>query len=612
MSTMESVLAKLEVALAQGKVSAAAAENIRCWLREPYYSDYSAAVAEHILQEQWRELDEAFWTTIPFGTGGRRGRMYPIGCNAINDRTIGESAQGLADYVKSGAASAAPGGRPKSFSCAVAYDTRHNSRHFAELCAEIMAAAGFKVYFLDGHRATPELSFAVRHHRCDCGMMITASHNPPSDNAVKVYGANGGQYIPPQDAALMKRMQQVTFVRRSPFAEALESGQVVCCQAEVDAAYIRAVLTQNFPGPRKLRILYSPLHGVGATAVYPVLRESGFREVEIFEPHATPDGDFPNVPGHLANPENPAVFESIIEYARRSGTDIVLATDPDCDRLGCAAKLSLADDAPWATLTGNQLGSLLLDFLAATRKSSGTLFPQQYVVKTLVTSELIRRVAEHHGLQAFGDLPVGFKWIGAEIDARGPENFLFAAEESYGFLAGAHVRDKDGAVASLLTAQAAAALKAEGKTLHQRLDELFLQFGCHTEGQLNLHMPGSEGMEQMHRLMARLRTVPPQMLGGQKVVAIRDYLAGEARMQSDSGWESKLLKGLQSDMVVLDLENCGDRVAVRPSGTEPKVKIYLFAYDPPGPTELSAVKAAQTKRLQAIRADLQAFAAKET
>ncbi len=319
MSSIKSTLAQLETARTAKKLSASAADNIRTWLTEPYYEDYAAQVAEHLAEEKWQDLEEAFWTTIPFGTGGRRGRMYPIGCNAINDRTIGESAQGLADYVKGQVAADSSGPAPRDagrpLSCAIAYDTRHRSRHFAELCSEIMAAAGFTVYFLDGFRSTPELSFTVRHKKCDCGVMITASHNPPSDNAVKVYGPSGGQYVPPHDADSIDQMQRVTWIKRVGFAEALAAGKVVYCQEEVDAAFIEAVLKQSVPGPRNLGILYSPLHGVGASAVLPVLSGAGFHEVEIFGPHSQPDGDFPNVPNHVANPENAAVFDAMI--ARR-------------------------------------------------------------------------------------------------------------------------------------------------------------------------------------------------------------------------------------------------------------------------------------------------------
>ena len=614
MNTVESAIAALEAAVAAKRISRSAAENIRIWLRRPYLNEYVPLVAEHIAAEKWHELEEVFWTTIPFGTGGRRGRMYPIGCNAINDRTIGESAQGLADYVKQQVAADRETGEPlrdarRPLACAIAYDTRHRSREFAELCSEIMVAAGFTVWFLDGYRSTPELSFAVRHKRCDCGIMITASHNPPSDNAVKVYGPSGGQYVPPHDAASIQQMQWVTWIKRTPFSEALAAGKIIYCQEEVDAAFIKAVMVQSIAGPRSLKIIYSPLHGVGASAVPPVLSEAGFRDVEIFALHAEPNGDFPNVPKHVANPENPAVFDAIIRRAQQTGADLILATDPDCDRLGCAVRKSAAADAPWVTLTGNQLGSLLVDFLLSTRQAAGTLTPKDYVVKTLVTTELMRHVADRFGAQTAGNLHVGFKWIGNEMDVRGPKEFVFGAEESYGFLAGDHVRDKDAAVASLLTAELAAKLRAEGKTLYGRLDELFRQYGCFAEGQISVQMPGEKGMEDMRALMARVRGAPPDSLGGVKVVGVRDYLnKTEKKVSGGVCRTSQPLDAPTGDLVILDLESAGNYVAVRPSGTEPKVKIYSFAYEPPGGiSDLESTKAALAVRLQAMGADFCTF-----
>ena len=401
----EATISQLEAVAAEKKLPAAAVENIRDWLTEPYLEEYAPQVAEHIASGMWRELEDAFWTEIPFGTGGRRGRMYPIGCNAINDRTIGESAQGLADYVKEHAE-----GQP--LACAIAYDTRHRSRHFAELCSQIMAAAGFTVYFLDGYRSTPELSFAVRHKHCTCGIMITASHNPPEDNAVKVYWSSGGQLLPPHDADSIVRMQQVTWIKRIAFAQGMEARKITYCQEEVDAAYFENVVAQNIPGPRELKIVYSPLHGVGASSVPAVLDADGFSDVEVFGPHAAADPDFPNVPGHSANPENSAVFDIIIDRAKQTGAELIMATDPDCDRLGCAVPVSTEPGAPWTTLTGNQIAALLTDFLLATRQEAGELTPDHYVVKTLVTSELMRRVADAYGVQTAGNLLVGFKWIG--------------------------------------------------------------------------------------------------------------------------------------------------------------------------------------------------------
>jgi phosphoglucomutase/phosphomannomutase len=623
MNAIKTALAQLEAAAAAHKLSASAVENIRTWLKEPYLSDYAPQVAEHLAAEKWKELEDAFWTTIPFGTGGRRGRMYPIGCNAINDRTIGESAQGLADYVKIQVAADKQRKPDRGLSCAIAYDTRHRSRQFADLCSEIMDAAGFTVYFLDGYRSTPELSFAVRWKHCDCGIMITASHNPPSDNAVKVYGPSGGQYVPPHDADSIAEMERVTSIKRAPLSEARAAGQIIDCQEEVDAAFIKAVLTQSVPGPRNLKVLYSPLHGVGASSVYPVLDEAGFRDVEIFALHAEPNGDFPNVPNHVANPENAAVFDAIIARAKQSGAELILATDPDGDRLGSAVRKSLTADAPWVTLTGNQLGALLVDFLLRTAQTAGRLTPQHYVVKTLVTTELIRRIADEYGVPTAGNLHVGFKWIGAEIDARGPEHFVFAAEESYGFLIGTHVRDKDAAVASLITAEMAAKLKTEGKTLYERLDELYRLHGCFTEGQVSVQMPGEKGMENMQTLMTQLRTTPPETLGGLKVARVRDYLHCQILTPKKvSGtvspgaaptlaWTAEPFDAPIGDLVFLDFEAPGNYVAIRPSGTEPKVKVYLFAYDPTTAiTDLEATKAAQAARLRTMGDDVRAIVAR--
>jgi phosphoglucomutase/phosphomannomutase len=605
MNESNTAMAQLEAAAAAKKLSATAVNNIRQWLQEPYLQAYAPQVAKHLAAQQWSELEDAFWTTIPFGTGGRRGRMYPIGCNAINDRTIGESAQGLVDYVKQQAGADPNRDSKKELCCAIAYDTRHRSREFAELCAEIMVAGGFKVYFLDGYRSTPELSFAVRYKHCDCGIIITASHNPPSDNAVKVYGPSGGQYVPPHDSDSIKAMQSVTWIKRTPFAEAMAAGKIVYCQEEVDAAFVSAVLLQNTPGPRDLKILYSPLHGVGASAVMPVLSKAGFANVEIFQPHAEPNGDFPNVPKHIANPENAAVFDAMIEHAKKSGAELILATDPDCDRLGCAVRKSFDKDADWTTLTGNQLGSLLVDFLLSQRKAAGTLTSQNYVVKTLVTTELIRHIAASYGVETAGNLHVGFKWIGAEMDARGPKQFVLGTEESYGFLAGEHVRDKDAAVASLLTAAMTAKLRQEGKTLYQRLDELMRTFGCFTESQINVQMPGEKGMEDMRALMANVRTNPPATLGGMTVTAVRDYAANTLKKIPG---DVSALNAPKGDMVILDFAKQGNYIAIRPSGTEPKVKIYLFAYDSPKDiSDLAAVKKAELDRIRAIGDDFRAY-----
>ena len=603
----------IAAARAAGTITEHSATTMRDWLVEPRYAEFAGELAALIDKGSWRELDDAYWTVIPFGTGGRRGKMFPVGSNAINDRTIGESAQGLADYVTSVLAA---GQTP---TCAIAHDTRHRSEHFAKLCTEILLANGFTVFFLRGVRSTPELSFAVRHTNASCGIMVTASHNPPSDNAVKVYWAGGVQVLPPHDKGIIDRVMKVETVRREPFEQGVASGRVKFVEQEVDPAFVAAVLAQSAPGPRGISILYSPLHGVGATAVVPVLHGAGFDRLRVFGPHEAPDGDFPNVPGHVANPEVPAVLEAVIAEAVAKGDDLVLASDPDCDRLGAAAPLTRAPGSAWNTLTGNQLCALLCEQAIAARKARGQARPGDYVVTTLVTSGLVRRVAEAHGLKVDDTQLVGFKWICSAIDRHGPDTFVFGTEESHGFVAGTHVRDKDAAVAALLMAEQTAALAAAGRTPHELLDDLYAKFGCHQERTVNVMLPGASGMDRMKEIMATLRAKPPTACGGLDVVRTRD----QATLTTwTPGGTPEPYEGVKSDLVIFDLAGLpaagtrsggrfpalGNAVAARPSGTEPKIKFYLFAVAEPCPAaDLPAAKAALTKRLDAIEADLRAL-----
>jgi phosphoglucomutase/phosphomannomutase len=591
------------------------AATMRDWLTQPRYAEFAAELATRIdaaIQDPaaWKPLDDAYWTVIPFGTGGRRGTMFPVGSNAINDRTIGESAQGLADYVRS----VIPAGETPS--CAIAYDTRHRSEHFARLCSEVLLAAGFDVFFLNGFRSTPELSYAVRHTRATCGIMVTASHNPPSDNAVKVYWAGGVQVLPPHDKGIIDRVMKVDAIHRTPFEAGVASGHVRFVEAEIDPAFVAAVLAQATPGPRDVSILYTPLHGVGASAVVPVLAGAGFRKVRLYGPQEKPDGDFPNVPGHVANPENPAVLGGPIEEAEARGDDLVMASDPDCDRLGAAARLTAAPAAGWKTFTGNQIGALLADWVLAGRQARGELRPTDHVITTLVTTGLVRRIAAAYGATAVDTLQVGFKWIGQAIDQTGPEHFVFGCEESHGYLAGTHVRDKDASVAALLLAELAASLKAAGRTLHERLDELLCAHGCHLERQIAITLPGATGMDRMKEIMAMLRAEPPVHLGGLDVVRTRDYAS---LLTSAAGAVGVPFTGPKGDLVIFDLAGLpdagsgtpghfpalGNAVAARPSGTEPKIKFYLFAVAPPcSMAELPAVKAGLAARLDALEKDL--------
>lgn len=590
---------KLDAAVAAGDLSTEAVANIRRWLTGDSYAAYFETLAQHIEDQKWQVLEDVFYTVIPFGTGGRRGAMYPIGTNAINDRTIGESAQGLANYVNSL-------GLEGPLRCAIAYDTRHNSIHFSQLCAGIMAAAGFDVYLLDDYRSTPELSFLVRHQQCHCGIMVTASHNPPSDNAVKVYWSTGGQIVPPHDANIIEEVGRVENIQRMDFDEAVAAGKVKIVTQETDSAYFAAVVNERFAGPRDLKVLYSPLHGVGEVSVAEVLRRDGFESVEIYEPHRERSGDFPNVPDHVSNPENTAVFAKPIEHAQATGAELILATDPDCDRMGCAAPRTLDPAGDWGTFNGNQIGALLADYILEQRRGSGKGTPDDYVVTTLVTTDMIRRIAESYGAAAHSDLLVGFKWICSRMDEVGPDGFAFGTEESHGYLVGKYARDKDGAVACMLMSELAAKVKAEGKSLHEKLEALYWQHGYHAERLLNLKFPGAQGMQTMQKLMATMRSTPPESLAGIAVDQIRDYDA--ATIQAANG-ETKPLSGPRGNLIFLDLAQPGNYIAVRPSGTEPKVKFYMFAFVAPEQIpDMDMVRDQVNERLDQIERDLQAFA----
>lgn len=586
-------------AVADGQLTESAIENIEAWLTEPRYQRYAAEVEQHINDGLWKKLDDVFWTVIPFGTGGRRGMMYSIGSNAINERTIGESAQGLAEYVKQ----VKPEG---PWTMGIAYDTRHRSREFAELCASIMVANGFEVYFIDDYRSTPELSYLIRYKNCDCGIMVTASHNPPSDNAVKVYWSNGAQLIPPHDKAVIEKVGEVDEIPLVSFSDAVADGKVHMVREETDAALMAEHLKHSFDGPRDLKVIYSPLHGVGEFNVKSLLNEVGFENLEIYEPHREPSGDFPNVPGNVSNPENAKVFESIIEHGKQTGAELILASDPDCDRMGAAAPVTLETSGDWMTFNGNQLGALLAEYILHQKHDLGQLTENSYVVTTLVTTQMIRRICEKWGVRCLDENLVGFKWICNVMDIEGPSDFVYGTEESHGYLVGEYCRDKDGAVACMLMTELAAWVKSQGKSLFEFLDDMYWKYGYHQEKLINIRMEGSDGMKRMKNLMAKFRAETPETLGGLKVTGLKDYSVGK-RILPDGSTEP--ISGPTGNVLIFETEAPGNYVAARPSGTEPKVKFYTFTYVPAGElTDLDLARTEMTARIEAYAADMQAFA----
>jgi len=592
-------LQRIKAAFEQGLLTEGSVENLTCWLTEDRYAQYAPAVIEHIQNEKWAALDDVFWTVIPFGTGGRRGKMYPFGSNAINERTIGESAQGLADYVKE----TKPDG---PWNMAIAYDTRHRSREFAELCASVMVANGFEVYFIDDYRSTPELSFLIRYKNCDCGIMVTASHNPPCDNAVKVYWSNGAQLIPPHDKAVIAKVGEVQEIPKIDFQKGIDDGKIHIIRKEIDEALLEQHLQHSFDVPRDLKVIFSPLHGVGEFNVKSLLNAVGFDQLEIYEPHREPNGDFPNVPGHVSNPENAVVFDAIIDRAKESGAELILASDPDCDRMGAAAPVTSDLTGEWRTFNGNQLCALLGDYVLGEKQKNGTLSESSYVVTTLVTTKMLGRICDSYQVRCSQENLVGFKWICNVMDIEDPNNFVFGTEESHGFLVGQYCRDKDGAIACLLMTELAALVKSRGKTLFEHLDDLYRKHGFHHERLVNIRMEGSDGMKRMQNLMANFRSNPPTKLGGLDIVGIRDYQSGK---RTDASGNSEPMTGPTGNVLIFETNVPGNYVAARPSGTEPKVKFYMFTYVPPEDlSDLTVAKREMETRIDAYAKDMQTFA----
>ena len=600
MASADDAVGQLAKAEASGEVSKAAAANIKRWLVEPPFAAYRDRLVQDIDAGKWKVLDDAFYAVIEFGTGGRRGKMYPVGTNVLNDRTIGESARGLADYVTRTKGADAPR------SCVIARDTRHNSPEFAAICARVLAAAGFKVYLFPEHRSTPLLSFAVRHLKCDGGIMITASHNPPADNGFKCYASTGGQVVPPDDTGIIDcvKLASDRAIPEKPLDDGIKDGSIVLVGKEVDDAYIKAVVGESVAKARDIGIVYTPLHGVGETNCAAAMLADGFTRLDILASQRNPDGDFANVPNHFANPEVPATLDLSIARAKEIGADLVLASDPDADRIGVGLPVSGDPSGEWTTLDGNQIGVLLASFVMAKMKEAGRLRPEDFLVTTLVSTRMTHALAKAYGVRVEDNLLVGFKWIAVQIDESGPEDFLLGFEESHGYLKGTHARDKDAAVAAMLFAELAADLKARGKTVLQYLDGLYKQAGYYAERQINKVMAGREGVAQIKALMEAFRANPPKTVGGLPVLDIYDYKTHEVRKADGS--KSPLPKP-DGDLLIFHLDEPGTRFAARPSGTEPKIKFYLFARSEVGGDGLDDAMESAEHRLDRMSTDLEQY-----
>lgn len=565
----------------RGKVSDEALANIHAWLTEPKYALHKDELIALIQAGDYKALEDAFYTVIAFGTGGRRG-MTGVGSNRINKITIGESAQALCQYAKKADPDAATKG------IAIAYDTRLSSKELSRFAAQVCAAAGFKTYLFEDFRATPELSFAVRELGAIAGIVISASHNPPTDNGFKAYWSDGGQIVPPHDQGILDEAAAISEVIAMDFDEAVRDGKITMLGSDMDQKYLAALLAEAEGDARDLHIVYSPLHGAGQTNTLKVLEAAGFTNVERVEAQMPPDGNFPTIPTGKPNPEEAAANTMAVEQMMASGADIAITNDPDADRIGVMVRQG---ETP-IMLNGNQSAVLAADFVLAQQQAKGRLRPTDYIAKTIVTTDMLDALAKAYGVNVYGNMLIGFKYIGETIlKTEGTqERFIIGGEESYGLLKGTYARDKDGAIGALLLAEYAAELKAAGKTLYDRLIELYSEHGIYVENLATAQFPGADGFKNMQRIMQELRSNPPTELGGYPVSRIHDYSSLTTTELATGA--TTTIDCITGNVVVFELGDSRRRVTVRPSGTEPKLKLYLQWFeDSKNPSDLAQVEA---------------------
>lgn len=539
------------------------------WLTDDYF-DAATKAELAAIQEDDAEIQDRFYKDLAFGTGGLRG-VLGAGSNRMNIYTVRKATQGLADYIIE------QQGQQKGI--AIAYDSRRFSPEFALETALCMAANGIKAYLFDSLRPTPELSFALRSLGCIAGVVITASHNPPEYNGYKVYWEDGAQITAPRDQEIIARVNAVTqysAVKTMDKDAAQKAGLLVSIGAEIDDAYM-AALKQQILHPEilkeaagALKIVYSPFHGTGNVPVCRILKELGFTQVYVVKEQELPDPDFTTL--EYPNPEDPKAFTLALELARRVDADVVLATDPDADRLGIYAKDSKT--GTYIPFTGNMSGMLICEYILRERTALGKMPVNPAIVSTIVTTNMAAVIAKEYGVH-FIEVLTGFKYIGEQIkffEEQGTYQYVFGLEESYGCLAGTHARDKDAVVAVMCLCEVAAWCKAKGITLWDKMCELYEKYGYFKESQYTITLKGMDGSRQIQAIMDKLRKETPKYLGDRKVLAVRDYLTGK-RVDLCTG-EEKDMTLPKSNVLYFELPRdfwC----CARPSGTEPKIKFYM-------------------------------------
>ncbi|WP_345953665.1 phospho-sugar mutase [Mucilaginibacter sp. PAMB04168] len=536
-------------------------QKANSWLEGNYDADVKQAVQKLLDDKAYTELTDSFYRDLEFGTGGLRGIMGP-GSNRVNKYTIGVATQGLANYLKK----TYPGEQVK---VAIAHDSRNNSDVLAGITADVFSANGIYVYFFKALRPTPELSFAVRHLGCKSGVMLTASHNPKEYNGYKAYGADGGQYVAPHDKAVLQEVAAIKSIDEVKFTR--NEANIELIGEEIDKLYLDSIATlsispEAIQRQKGLKIVYSPIHGTGITLVPKALEQFGFENVILVEEQTTPDGNFPTVV--YPNPEEKEALTLALKKAQDVDADLVMATDPDADRVGIAVKNSSGE---FVLLNGNQTASLLIDYLLTAWEEKGKLTGNEYIVKTIVTSYLLDAIAADKGVKCYNTL-TGFKFIGELMTQfEGKQTFIGGGEESYGYLIGEFVRDKDAVVSAAFIAEMTAFYKDKGNSLFDALANIYLKYGFYKEKLISITKKGKEGAEEIKAMMQRYRTNPPATLGGSKVVALKDY---EQRVETDLNTNTtKPIELPKSDVLQFVTED-GSIISARPSGTEPKIKFY--------------------------------------
>lgn len=543
------------------KIDNATREKIHTWLQGDFDHETKHAVQDLIDSNQ-DELLESFYKDLEFGTGGLRGTMG-VGTNRINKYTIGMATQGLANYLK------------KSFpneqlKVAIAHDSRNNSPFFAKITAEVFSANGIKVYFFEALRPTPELSFAIRHFNCHSGVVITASHNPKEYNGYKAYWNDGAQMIAPHDKNVIKEVQAITNISDVKFQR--NDSLIEKVGKEVDSVYLEKITSlsvskEAIKRQHDLKIVFSSIHGTGITLVPDVLKKFGFTNINTVEEQDTPDGNFPTVV--YPNPEEPEALSLALKKAKAIDADILMATDPDADRVGIAVKNHKGE---WQLMNGNQTGSLLINYMINAWKEKGKLSGKEFVVKTIVTSDIIEKIAEENSVNCYSTL-TGFKYIAALIkELEGKEQFIAGGEESYGYLIGDFVRDKDAVASCAFIAEMAAYAKDKGVSLFDMMRDMYVKYGFYKEKLISITKKGMSGAEDIQKMMKDLRENPPKELGGSKLSKMKDYAVASEKDLS-TGKSSTI--DLPKENVLQFLTEDGTLVSARPSGTEPKIKFYF-------------------------------------